>query len=222
MTKIIDLRETKNKDEDVKPQEAGVVQDEVVSEPDEKKENGIVSFFVELVKVVVISLAIVLPVRYFLIQPFYVKGASMEPSFYDDEYLIINEIVYRLGTPARGDIVVFKYPRQPNQYFIKRIIGLPGERVVIKNNEVIIYNKKHREGRKIDESSYLSATEKTLGVEDITLKSDEYFVLGDNRAHSLDSRSFGAVPEDNIIGKTWIRGWPLDRLKKFSGPDYNL
>ncbi|MBI5254729.1 signal peptidase I, partial [Candidatus Falkowbacteria bacterium] len=82
----------------------------------------------DMVKVVCISLAIIIPVRYFLIQPFYVKGASMEPNFFDHEYLIINEIGYRFDAPQRGDIVVFKYPKDQSQYFIKRIVGLPGEK----------------------------------------------------------------------------------------------
>ena len=90
------------------------------------KVKAAASYILELVHVVVISLAIIIPIRYFLIQPFYVKGASMEPSFYDHEYLIIDEISYRFREPQRGDVVVFKYPNDPSQYFIKRIIGMPG------------------------------------------------------------------------------------------------
>lgn len=191
-------------------------------ESKEKENGGFWGFLAELAKVVVISLAIVLPVRYFLIQPFYVKGASMEPSFYDHEYLIINEIGYRLGEPGRGDIVVFRYPRQPDQFFIKRIIGLPGERVAIDNGQVIIYNQDNRDGKVLDESVYLLSNEQTIGSVDITLNEDEFYVLGDNREHSLDSRSFGPVSRKNIIGRTWIRGWPIDRAKKFGRPEYNL
>ena len=102
--------------------------------------SSTVEFIWELVKVVVISLAIIIPVRYYLIQPFYVKGASMEPNFYDHEYLIIDEISYRLKEPQRGDIVVFKYPRDPSQYFIKRIVALPNEEVEVKGGQVVIYN----------------------------------------------------------------------------------
>lgn len=227
MSKIIDLRDINKETEKLRGEVLDVDEDlegkqRADSEKTDERGGGVGSFFVELVKVVVISLAIVLPVRYFLIQPFYVKGASMEPSFYDDEYLIINEIGYRLAEPERGDIVVFKYPKQPDQYFIKRIIGLPGERVIIKDNNVIVFNKKHREGKELDESDYLLGSEKTAGSADVTLKKDEFFVLGDNRAHSLDSRSFGAVSRENIVGKTWFRGWPLDRLKKFERPGYNL
>src|SRR3989339_174157 len=97
-------------------------------------------FVFEVIKVVLISLAIIIPVRYFLIQPFYVKGASMEPNFFDHEYLIINEIGYRLAKPQRGDIVVFRYPKDPRQYFIKRVIGLPGETMRIKDGKVFVIN----------------------------------------------------------------------------------
>jgi len=127
-----------------------------------------------------------------------------------------------LGEPERGDIVVFKYPRQPDQYFIKRIIGMPGERVVIRSGEVIIYNKENQGGKVLDESDYLLQSEDTASDVDTTLKMDEFFVLGDNRSSSLDSRSFGPVPRENIIGRTWLRGWPLDRLKRFEAPEYNL
>jgi len=108
--------------------------------PSLKKPKGqaFSEFFWEMVRVAVISLAIILPVRYFLIQPFYVKGASMEPNFFDHEYLIIDEISYRLATPERGDIIVFKYPEDTKQFFIKRVIGLPGEEVKIQDNRVYI------------------------------------------------------------------------------------
>src|SRR5665811_413934 len=92
----------------------------------------------ETVKVVAISLAIIIPVRYFLIQPFYVKGASMESSFHDHEYLIIDEISYRFRAIERGEVIVFRYPLNPQEYFIKRVIGLPGEGVQIKDGQVIV------------------------------------------------------------------------------------
>ena len=88
-------------------------------------------FFVEVIQIILISCAIIIPIRYFLIQPFYVKGASMEPNFFDSEYLIIDELSYRMRVPERGEIVVFRYPRDPKEFFIKRIIGLPGETVEV-------------------------------------------------------------------------------------------
>lgn len=180
-----------------------------------------VEFILEITKVVVISLAIIIPIRYFLVQPFYVKGASMEPNFEDHQYLIINEITYRFNDPQRGDIVVFRYPKDPRQYFIKRIIGLPGEKVVVKDGKVYIFNDEYKNGVAINENIYLDTTV-TVGNKDIELGEDEYFVLGDNRSASLDSRSFGAVPKRLIVGKVWLRGWPFQEFKIFQTPEYNL
>lgn len=181
-------------------------------------------FFIEIVKVIVISLAIIIPVRYFLIQPFYVKGASMEPNFHDHEYLIINEIAYRFEEPKRGDIIVFRYPKDPSQYFIKRIIGLPDEKIKIKEGKIFIYNDAHPEGISLSEDVYLLDETDTsqLGKSEFILGADEYFVMGDNRDASLDSRRFGAVPRRLIIGKAWVRGWPFDKITIFSTPEYNL
>ncbi len=179
-------------------------------------------FAIELLKIAFISLAIIIPVRYFLIQPFYVKGASMEPSFHDNEYLIINEIGYRVGEPKRGDIAVFKYPKDPTQYFIKRIIALPGERVVISNGEIRIYNAQRPNGMVLDENEYLLPGIKTAGETDMDLGSDEYFVLGDNRNASMDSRVFGSIASKNIVGKAMLRGWPLNEIRLFETPQYSF
>ncbi len=183
--------------------------------------SGFVAFVFELIQVAAVSLAIIIPVRYFLIQPFYVKGASMEPSFFDHEYLIIDELSYRFTDPSRGDIVVFRYPMDPKQYFIKRVIGLPGETVEVTETEVKIYNDQHPNGLALDEGSYLdeggvsSPTRRTL-----TLKTGEYFVMGDNRGSSLDSRYFGAIQRTDIVGRVWLRGWPFDRWTMFDRPVY--
>ncbi len=180
-------------------------------------------FIFEVVKVVVISLAIIIPVRYFLIQPFYVKGASMEPSFYDYEYLIIDELSYRFREPKRGEIIVFRYPRDPSQYFIKRIISLPGERMEIKEGEVYIYTKDTNRRVKLDEE-YLKEDTSTFSSKEaiIELGENEYYVMGDNRSHSKDSRSFGPVKESFIIGRVLLRGWPIDKIKNFEAPEYSL
>ena len=180
-------------------------------------------FIFELIKVVVISLLIIIPIRYFLIQPFYVKGASMEPNFYDHEYLIVNEISYRFNAPERGDIVVFRYPRNPQEYFIKRIIGLPGERIQIKDSNIYIYNQDNPDGIKLKEL-YLTPDAKTYSMDEkiISLTKDEYYMLGDNRNYSKDSRSFGPVNEGFIIGKILLRGWPFDRINLFETPVYEF
>ncbi|PLX21590.1 signal peptidase I [Candidatus Parcubacteria bacterium] len=181
-----------------------------------------VSFIFELFKIVLISFLIIAPIRYFLIQPFYVKGASMEPNFYDHEYLIVDEISYRFNEPRRGEIIVFRYPKNPQEFFIKRIIGFPGEKVQVKDGKVIVYNKENPEGLTLEET-YLESNVKTYSLNEdiVTLEADEYFVLGDNRNASKDSRSFGPVNRSFIVGKVLLRGWPFDRLDVFSAPSYN-
>lgn len=176
----------------------------------------------EFFKIVIISLVIILPIRYFIIQPFYVKGASMEPTFHDHQYLIIDEISYRFNDPQRGDIIVFRYPQNPQEYFIKRIIGLPGERVEIRDGNIYIYNDKYPEGFVLDESVYLADNIRTydLSEEIVTLRGGEYFVLGDNRNASKDSRSFGAVNKSFLTGRVMFRGWPFNQITVFHTPEY--
>ncbi|MBP9863891.1 signal peptidase I [Patescibacteria group bacterium] len=188
---------------------------------EELPKKAALGFLFELIQVMAISLAIIIPVRYFLIQPFYVKGASMEPNFFDQEYLIIDELSYRFHQPQRGDIVVFRYPNDPKQFFIKRVIGLPGETVDIAGGQVKIFNTKDPNGVLLDESSYLDQ-DFTATTRTVTLKNDEYFVLGDNRAASLDSRYFGPVKRTFIVGRVWLRGWPFDRWKIFQDPQYSI
>ncbi len=180
-------------------------------------------FVLEILRILVISVAIIVPVRYYLIQPFYVKGASMEPNFHDHEYLLIDEISYRLRTPERGEIVVFRYPLNTKEYFIKRIIGLPGETVVLRDGQVYIYNNDNPDGFVLDESSYLSDQVKTtpMAESSVTLSQTEYFLMGDNRPRSMDSRQFGSVNKDLIVGRAIIRGYPFDRWQTFfSSPLY--
>jgi len=176
------------------------------------KKIGLLAF--ETIKVIVVSLAIILPVRYFLIQPFYVEGASMEPSFSPREYLIIDEISYRFSEPERGDVVVFRYPRDPRQFYIKRMIGLPGETVAIDAGRVVI------NGEQISEEYLSDLYISHDSQEEILLGADEYFVMGDNRANSLDSRVFGAVDEKYLVGRVWIRGWPVNKIGVFDNPEY--
>lgn len=175
----------------------------------------------ELTRVIVISLAIILPIRYFLVQPFYVKGASMEPNFYDHEYLVIDEISYRFRDPERGEIVVFRYPADPSQFFIKRVVGLPKETVIVGNGTVTIKSKEHPRGIKLEESYLLSGVG-TFGVKEVTLGEREYFLLGDNRNSSLDSRHFGPVLRNYIVGRAWLRGWPISRVTRFLAPVYEI
>lgn len=177
------------------------------------------TFFWETAKVVIISLAIILPIRFFVAQPFYVKGASMEPSFYDHEYLIIDELSYHFRDPHRGEVVVFRYPQNPDQFFIKRVIGLPNERVKVSEGSIEVYQNGSNEPMIIHEP-YLDEAARTAGEIDILLKPDEYYVMGDNRSASFDSRSFGPLNRDFVVGKVIFRGWPVNRVSLFSTPEY--
>ncbi|MFH1036820.1 MAG: signal peptidase I [Patescibacteria group bacterium] len=177
------------------------------------------SFIWEITKIIIIALAIVIPIRYFLFQPFFVRGQSMEPNFENGDYLIVDELSYRLGDPQRGEIIVFKYPQDTTQRYIKRIIGLPGETVEIKNGKVAIYSG-DSQPQILNESAYLSADIQTTGNLRITLRNDEYFVLGDNRPVSSDSRRWGVVPREDIVGKVYLRAWPLEDLIKIESPTY--
>jgi signal peptidase I len=183
------------------------------------------SFSLEIFKTVIISLAIILPIRYFVIQPFMVDGASMEPNFHDKQYLVINEISYRFNEPTRGEVVVFKNPQNTKQYYIKRIIGLPGETITIKNNEVYIKAVDKKEFVKISELDYLPKDMKTFGnIDGLKLKENEFFVLGDNRKNSKDSRNLGPIKRELIMGKVWVRGFPFKEatIFDFSEYDYGL
>jgi signal peptidase I len=175
----------------------------------------------EIFKTVLICLAIILPIRYYIAQPFYVKGASMEPNFHEHDYLLVDEISYRLGSPKRGDVIVFRYPKNPQEYFIKRVIGLPGETVEIKDGAVFI-SSSSGEATRLSES-YLPLLTETVSQfnEPVVLQSDEYYVLGDNRNGSKDSRSFGPVNKDFIIGRSFFRGLPLSRVEIVKTPSYS-
>ena len=177
--------------------------------------------FLEIVKIVVISAAIVIPIRLFIVCPFYVQGASMEPNFYDREYLLVDEISYRFREPERGEVVVFRYPEDPREYFIKRIIGLPGETLKIDNGGVYLLDKSTNSWTKLAES-YLVSDSDTLAFEaqQVTLGPDEFFVLGDNREHSRDSRYFGPLNRRYLIGRVMFRGLPLKRVQFFKAPTY--
>lgn len=190
---------------------------ESITPPQTTKQRAL-GGFLELLQIVLISAAIVIPLRTFLVQPFYVKGQSMEPNFYDHEYLFVDKLTYRREQPARGDVVVIRYPRDPSEFFIKRVVGLPGETVEVANGKVRIYNKEHENGFILDEA-YLDQGYTQL-TDTKTLKDDEYYVMGDNRAASLDSRIFGPVKRSFVVGRVWIRAYPFDRWKHFESTTY--
>ena len=174
------------------------------------------AFVVEIVKIAVIAAIIVIPIRYYLFQPFFVRGQSMDPSFENGDYLIIDEITYRFQSPERGEVVVFRFPYDNSQRFIKRIIGLPGETVEIIGGKITIYQES---GPVIlDESGYIE--DFTASDVKIKLANNEYFVMGDNRDSSFDSRRFGPITTEDIIGRVVLRAWPFDSLSTFVKPSY--
>lgn len=179
-------------------------------------------FLLEMVKIMVLAGITIGLVRYFLFKPFYVKGASMEPNFKEHEYLIIDELSYRFREPARGEVVVFKYPENPEkEYFLKRIIALSGETVKIAEGRVTIYNKAHPEGVVIKEA-YLPKDLQTLGERVTVVEENQFFVLGDNRPNSYDSRRFGTVERSLIVGRAWFRGWPFNKVSILETPNFEL
>ncbi|MEK9135176.1 MAG: signal peptidase I [Patescibacteria group bacterium] len=177
----------------------------------------VLTFVWETAKIIIIALLIVVPIRYFVFQPFFVKGQSMDPTFENGDYLIVDELSYKFRAPARGEVIVFKYPNDPSQRYIKRIIGLPGETVEIQAGKIIIF----RADKNITlDEKYLPPNDLTLGDTKAVLGAKDYFVLGDNRLASSDSRRWGSLPRDNIIGRVILRAWPLNSIAAFGAYNY--
>ena len=178
-----------------------------------KKESKFQSFW-EIARFALVAITIVVPIRIFIAQPFIVSGSSMFPTFKDGQYLVVDEISYRLGNPQRDDVVIFKYPNDTTKFFIKRIIGLPEETVDVKDNEVFITNKEHPEGFKLDQSFIVN----NGGIDGhMKLGSNEYFVMGDNRPASSDSRYWGAVPKKLMVGRAFLRLLPINTIGVMPG-----
>ena len=201
--------------------------------PQEAEDNyvGLGGFVLEMVKIIFFAFLIVAPIRIFIFQPFFVQGASMEPNFQDGQYLIVNEFGYKKTDVGfnnieffsinpfkeikRQDVVVFHYPKDQSKYFIKRVIGLPGEKIEVKDGTFKIYNKENPDGFSLDESKYLAPSLRTNGDLVMNLKDDEYFVMGDNRSYSSDSRAWGPVPSNMIVGRVLLRAWPFDNISVY-------
>jgi len=165
---------------------------------------SVLSWIFELGKAALILAVLGLFIHYFVATIFAVEGASMEPNFKDGEYLLVNRISYFIGKPKRGDVVVLRFPGREQEKYLKRIIGLPNETIKIENNQIVI------SGQKIKED-YLPSSIKTEPDMEKTLSEDEYFVLGDNRENSNDSRIWGTVPSNNLIGKVVFVLYPLSQ-----------
>lgn len=179
-------------------------------------ENSRMSEYRSLFLYTFLALFIALFVRLYIAAPYLVSGASMEPTFATLDYLVLDRISYRFDEPHRGDVIIFKYPHDPSRSFIKRIIGLPGETVVLQDNTVIIKNEAHPEGFILDEP-YIAASNQRPSNLSMTLTDEQYFVMGDNRRASADSRSWGALPEQNIIGRAYVRLFPFNEISLLPG-----
>jgi signal peptidase I len=182
----------------------------VPSEPSEPKKPTFLSTVWETVRYALLAAAIIIPIRIFIAQPFVVSGNSMFPTFRNGEYLVVDELSKYIGEYSRGDVVIIRYPQDPSKYFIKRVIGLPGETVTITNGSVTISGGNLTEPLALDEPYVKNAKSDTL---ERTLDGTEYFVMGDNRAQSSDSRYWGPVPERLMDGKTLIRLFPFTRAQ---------
>lgn len=172
------------------------------------------TFFTELLKLAVLVAVIVIPVRLWVAQPFLVSGASMEPTFDTGEYLIVDELSYHLRAPARGDVIIFRYPKDPSKFYIKRIIGLPGETVEVANTSVSVTRA---DGTSLPlNEPYLKLTGNG-SAQRVPLGAGEYFVMGDNRPDSSDSRYWGALPAHDIIGRAFMRLLPVQHIALLPG-----
>jgi len=171
--------------------------------------------FLEVVRFSLIAILIVIPIRMFIAQPFIVSGASMEQTFHTGEYLIVDQVTYHFNEPARGEVIIFRYPRDPSKFFIKRIIGLPGDTVTIENGVVRISNEANPVGFILDEP-YIEFMPPAAPLTEV-LGEREYFVMGDNRDESSDSRSWGVLQEDRIVGRAWLRLFPPTMIELLPG-----
>jgi len=178
--------------------------------------RGFESLF-EILRTVLVVLIVAFAVRAFVFQPFVVEGQSMEPTFHDRDYLIVNKYDYRIGTPKRGDVIVFQSPTIPNTNFIKRIIGLPGEVVKIDAKGVVSVDDKVLGEPYINHD--LNPTPETPPIERF-LQPNEYWVMGDNRNHSSDSRDWGPLQKSAIIGRAWVTVFPKTDFGVVQVPSY--
>ncbi len=175
-------------------------------------------FVYSLIETILVALVLAIVLYLFIMTPHEVVGSSMHPTYKNGEFLMANKIMYKFSEPQRGDVTIFKY--SDTQDFIKRIIGIPGDEVMIKDGKIYI------NGSLLDESNYLEGSVITNGGsyihegQSIVLAQDEYFVCGDNRTNSSDSREFGPIDEDKIKGKAWIVYFPFNQFRLVTHETY--
>lgn len=165
-------------------------------------------FLFDFIETIVTSLVIFVLIYIFLFQPHQVKGSSMEPNFHDKEYLLTNKITYRINPPQRGDVVIFKAPVNKNYDYIKRVIALPGEKISLKEGKIYINDQVLDEAKYLPESLYTPSGNFLKDNTELTVPENQYFVMGDNRPYSSDSREWGYIGKNSIVGKAWVRYWP--------------
>lgn len=196
------------------------------SENIQDKVKSFFFFWFEIANTLIVITAIAFAIRFFVVQPFVVRGNSMEPNYHNGEIMVVNEISYRLGQdPKRGEVIIFRYPKNPEEKYIKRIIGLPGETIKIEDGKMFIKEDENSPEKTVEEDYIPYEDQVDLNTnQQWDLSENEYFVMGDNRlpTGSSDSRHWGPLPEKNIIGKVWIIIWPLNDLGFFNRPEYSL
>jgi signal peptidase I len=168
----------------------------------------------DLFTLALLIVVVVIPIRMFVVSPFVVDGESMHPTFENLDYLIVDELVYDFHAPQRGDVIVFRYPGDPSIFYIKRIIGLPGETVAINQGVVTITTAA---GQTFTLSEPYVVDQDVTYTKTVTLGTGQYFVMGDNRPNSSDSRVWGPLPRQNIIGRVDLRLLPVSRASFFPG-----
>ncbi len=187
---------------------------EKVIDPKKEKLHGVLKNAWDLIKFAIIALIIVIPIRMFIAQPFIVSGGSMYPTFRNGQYLIADEISYIVGNPKRNDIIIFRYPNDPSRFFIKRVIGLPNEKINIKDGKITIINKGNPNGFVLAQP-YLRQKFNFTGS--YKTNNEQYFVMGDNRKESLDSRIWGMLPDKLVTGRAILRLLPLKYISYLPG-----
>ncbi len=204
---------------DINPTSTSKLVPEQNNDPDKGTSAG--SYIWEVIKFFILAVVVVAPIRFFIAQPFIVQGASMDPTFATGQYLIVDEITYRFDEPKRGDVIVLRYPKDPKKFFIKRLVGLPGDTLTIKNGVVSIATEEISESFVLDEPYVTYSKTDNKDDEVITLSDNEYFVMGDNRAASLDSRTWGVLPQDLIVGRALLRLFPINTASFFPGQTFD-
>lgn len=179
--------------------------------------NTMLGFLRDIIETVIIAIVIFFILNLFIIQPHRIKGASMEPNFHDGELILTQKISYLFGRPEFGDVVVFKAPKAPKFDFIKRIVGMPGDKMLLSEGRVYINDKEVDLKRFTDKPALTLKQGYVVEGKEFVVPDGEYFVLGDNRDHSSDSRDWGTVKEDEITGKAWVVYWPVFRTETFGG-----